>query len=66
VFCGLDGSRLQRTIFAGIIARSASRAGLSKHVTAHTLRHTAATWLRETTATRARWPSTWVTRICPP
>jgi len=49
VFCGLEGSRLQPTILAGIIARAASRAGLSKHVTAHTLRHTAATWLREAT-----------------
>jgi site-specific recombinase XerD len=27
----------------------ATRAGLTKHVTAHTLRHTAATWLRQTT-----------------
>jgi site-specific recombinase XerD len=49
VFCGLEGSRVQPTILAGIIARAASRAGLSKHVTAHTLRHTAATWLREAT-----------------
>ena len=43
VFCGLEGSRLQPTILAGIISRATSRAGLSKHVTAHTLRHTAAT-----------------------
>jgi integrase/recombinase XerD len=49
VFCGLEGSRLQPTILAGIIARAASRAELPKHVTAHTLRHTAATWLREAT-----------------
>jgi integrase len=49
VFCGLEGARLQPTILAGIIARAASRAELSKHVTAHTLRHTAATWLREAT-----------------
>ena len=49
VFCGLEGSRLQPTILAGIIARATLRAGLSKHVTAHTLRHTAATWLREAT-----------------
>jgi site-specific recombinase XerD len=49
VFCGLGGARLQPTILAGIIARAASRAGLEKHVTAHTLRHTAATWLREVT-----------------
>ena len=47
VFCGLRGGRLQPTIFAGIIRRSAERAGLEKHVTAHTLRHTAATWLRQ-------------------
>jgi integrase len=49
VFCGLEGARLQPTILAGIIARAASRADLDKHVTAHTLRHTAATWLREAT-----------------
>jgi site-specific recombinase XerD len=49
VFCGLEGARLQPTILAGIIARAASGAGLEKHVTAHTLRHTAATWLREAT-----------------
>jgi len=49
VFCGLGGSRLQPTILAGIIHRSATRAGIEKHVTAHTLRHTAATWLRQAT-----------------
>jgi integrase/recombinase XerC len=49
VFCGLGGARLQPTILAGIIARAASAAGLEKHVTAHTLRHTAATWLRQAT-----------------
>jgi integrase/recombinase XerD len=32
-----------------IIRRAAERAGLEKHVTAHTLRHTAATWLRQQT-----------------
>ncbi len=47
VFCGLQGGRLQETILADIIARAAKRAGLEKHVTAHTLRHTAATWLRQ-------------------
>lgn len=47
VFCGLRGGRLQQTILADIIGRAAKRAGLEKHVTAHTLRHTAATWLRQ-------------------
>jgi len=49
VFCGLGGARLQPTILAGIIRRATMRAGISKHVTAHTLRHTAATWLRQAT-----------------
>jgi integrase len=43
VFCGLAGARLQPTILAGIIRRATPGAGISKHVTAHTLRHTAAT-----------------------
>jgi integrase/recombinase XerC len=47
VFCGLAGGRLQETILADIIRRAATRAGIEKHVTAHTLRHTAATWLRQ-------------------
>jgi integrase/recombinase XerC len=47
VFCGLEGGRLQETILADIIRRAAERAGIEKHVTAHTLRHTAATWLRQ-------------------
>jgi site-specific recombinase XerD len=34
---------------AGIIRRASLRAGLEKRVTAHTLRHTAATWLRNAT-----------------
>jgi hypothetical protein len=49
VFCGLEGSRLQPTILASIIHRAATRAELDKRVTAHTLRHTAATWLRQQT-----------------
>jgi integrase len=49
VFCGLEGKRLQPTILAGIISRAAEGAGLAKRVTAHTLRHTAATWLRQQT-----------------
>jgi site-specific recombinase XerD len=49
VFCGLGGARLQPTILAGIIHRTATRAGIDKHITAHTLRHTAATWLRQAT-----------------
>jgi integrase len=47
VFCGLAGGRLQETILADIIRRATKRAGIEKHVTAHTLRHTAATWLRQ-------------------
>jgi integrase/recombinase XerC len=47
VFCGLEGGRLQETILADIIRRAGKRAELEKHVTAHTLRHTAATWLRQ-------------------
>lgn len=47
VFCGLAGGRLQQTTLAAIIHRAATRAGLEKRVTAHTLRHTAATWLRQ-------------------
>lgn len=50
VFCGLAGRRLQPTVLANIVRRAAQRAGLTKHVTAHTLRHTAATWLRQETA----------------
>ncbi len=49
VFCGLAGKRLQPTILAGIIRRAAERAAIEKRVTAHTLRHTAATWLRQQT-----------------
>jgi site-specific recombinase XerD len=49
VFCGLEGNRLQPTILAAIIHRAAERAQLEKRVTAHTLRHTAATWLRQQT-----------------
>ena len=49
VFCGLAGGRLQETTLAHIISRTVARAGLEKHVTAHTLRHTAATWLRQAT-----------------
>jgi integrase/recombinase XerC len=49
VFRGLRGGRLQATILAGIIRRASLRAGLEKRVTAHTLRHTAATWLRHAT-----------------
>lgn len=49
VFCGLGGKRLQPTILANIIRRAADRADLEKRVTAHTLRHTAAPWLRQET-----------------
>jgi hypothetical protein len=47
VFCGLPGGRLKQTTLAAIIHRASARAGLEKHVTAHILRHTAATWLRQ-------------------
>jgi integrase/recombinase XerC len=49
VFCGLAGRRLQANILTDVIRRTATGAGLTKHVTAHTLRHTAATWLRQAT-----------------
>lgn len=49
VFCGLAGGRLQPTALARIIGRAAAGTEISKHVTAHTLRHTAATWLRQAT-----------------
>jgi site-specific recombinase XerD len=49
VFCGLAGKRLTSTILATIIRRAAERAGLEKRVSAHALRHTAATWLRQQT-----------------
>jgi len=49
VFCGLAGGRLQGNVLADVIRRTVRGAGLSKHVTAHTLRHTAATWLRQAT-----------------
>ena len=47
VMCGLAGGRLHETILADIIRRAARRAAIEKNVTAHTLRHTAATWLRQ-------------------
>jgi integrase/recombinase XerD len=49
VFCGLAGRRLTTSVLATIVRRAAERAGLQKHVTPHTLRHTAATWLRQAT-----------------
>ncbi len=49
VFCGLYGGTLQENVLADVIRRTVRGAGLSKHVTAHTLRHTAATWLRQAT-----------------
>jgi site-specific recombinase XerD len=49
VFCGLAGRRLQPKVLASIIKRAAERAGIEKKVTAHTLRHTAASWLRHAT-----------------
>jgi site-specific recombinase XerD len=49
VFCGLKGGRLQSGILADIVRRASKRAGITKHVTVHTLRHTTATWLRQAT-----------------
>jgi integrase/recombinase XerC len=49
VFTGLAGGRLQPTVLANIIRRSAARGGMEKPCTAHTLRHTASTWLRQAT-----------------
>jgi len=49
VICGLAGKRLTVSILCAIVRRAAERAGLEKHVTPHTLRHTAATWLRQQT-----------------
>jgi integrase/recombinase XerC len=49
VFYGLAGGRLQPKVLAAIIKRATKRAGIEKKVTAHTLRHTAASWLRQAT-----------------
>jgi site-specific recombinase XerD len=49
IFCGLEGKRLQPKVLADIIRRASRRAEIEKRVTAHTLRHTAATWLRQRT-----------------
>jgi integrase/recombinase XerC len=49
VFCGLAGGRLQPKVLAALIKRAVERAGIEKKVTAHTLRHTAASWLRQAT-----------------
>ena len=50
VICGLAGKRLTVSVLCTIVRRAAKRAGLDgKHVTPHTLRHTAATWLRQQT-----------------
>jgi integrase/recombinase XerD len=49
VFCGLGGRRIQVTILAGVIRRATVHADIAKRVTAHTLRHTAAMWLRQAT-----------------
>ena len=50
VFLGLAGGRLRVKVLAAIVSRAAKRARLTKHVTVHTLRHTAATWLRQGSA----------------
>jgi integrase/recombinase XerD len=48
-FCGLQGGKLSATALARLIKRCTEPTNISKHVTAHTLRHTAATWLRQAT-----------------
>src|SRR5206468_11528900 len=48
-FCGISGGRMQPKVHASIIKRATQRAGIEKKVTAHTLRHTAASWLRQAT-----------------
>lgn len=50
VFCGLEGGRLRPKVLGEIIRRASVGAELQKRVTAHTLRHTAATWLRQETS----------------
>ena len=50
VFCGLGGGRLHEKILAAIVSRAVRRARLRKRITVHTLRHTAATWLRQGSA----------------
>lgn len=47
VFCGLQGGWLSPKILASIVRRTAERAKIEKRVTAHTLRHTAGTRLRQ-------------------
>ena len=49
VFCGLAGGRLQPKVLAAIIRRAVEGARIEKKVTAHTLRHTAASWVRQAT-----------------
>lgn len=50
VICGLAGKRLTVSVLGKIVERAVARAGLEgKHITPHTLRHTAATWLRQQT-----------------
>lgn len=49
VFCGLAGGRLQPKVLAAIIRRAVEGSRIEKKVTAHTLRHTAASWLRQAT-----------------
>ncbi len=59
VFCGLTGARLRTSKLERVIGRAADRVDLNKHVTAHILRNTAATWLKQAGASRwliARYP----------
>jgi integrase/recombinase XerC len=58
VFCGLNGGRLQETILADIIRRAATRAGIEKHVTAHTCATLPRPGCGKSAATPASSPST--------
>jgi len=47
VFCGLTGAQLRTSRLEQIIGRAAYRVDLNKRVSAHILRNTASTWLKQ-------------------
>lgn len=72
VFRGPAGGRVNKAKLERVIARAAGCLTLNKHVTAQTLRHTGARWLRDAgasstlvseylgeTARRTGWPGVW-------